>query len=80
MTARERVAAFLLAHQSRRLCDECLAHELGIDPSTAYRAAVKAPLEVLRVRPALAWAELRAAARGGAAALSAFTGRSRRRR
>jgi hypothetical protein len=45
-----------------------------------YRAAVKAPLEVLRVRPALAWAELRAAARGGAAALSAFTGRSRRRR
>ena len=42
MTARERVAAFLLAHQPRRLCDECLAHELGIDPSTAYRAAVKA--------------------------------------
>jgi len=42
MTARERVAAFLLAHQTRRLCDECLAREVGIDPSTAYRAAVKA--------------------------------------
>ena len=44
-----------------------------------YRAAVKAPLEILRVRPALAWAELRAAAAGGAAALSVFTDRSRRR-
>lgn len=44
-----------------------------------YRAAVKAPLEILRVRPSLAWAELRAAAAGGAAALSVFTGRSRRR-
>ena len=45
-----------------------------------YRAAVKAPLEILRVRPSLAWAELRAAAAGGAAALSAFSDRSRRRR
>jgi N-acetylglucosaminyl-diphospho-decaprenol L-rhamnosyltransferase len=44
-----------------------------------YRAAVKAPLEILRVRPSLAWAELRAAAAGGAAALSVLTGRSRRR-
>jgi N-acetylglucosaminyl-diphospho-decaprenol L-rhamnosyltransferase len=43
-----------------------------------YRAAVKAPLEILRVRPSLAWAELRAAAAGGAAALSVLTGRSRR--
>ena len=42
-----------------------------------YRAAVKAPLELLRVRPALAWAELRAAAEGGAAALRAFSDRSR---
>ena len=40
-----------------------------------YRAAVKAPLELMRMRPALAWAELRAAAAGGAAALRAFTGR-----
>jgi len=45
-----------------------------------YRAAVKAPLEILRVRPSLAWAELRAAAAGGAAALAAFSDRSRRRR
>lgn len=43
----------------------------------AYRAAVKAPLELLRRRPALAWAELRAAAAGGAAALRALSDRSR---
>jgi len=42
-----------------------------------YRVGVKAPLELLRLRPGLAWAELRAAAAGGAAALRAFTGRSR---
>ena len=42
-----------------------------------YRVAIKAPLELLRLRPALAWAELRAAVAGGAAALRAFTGRSR---
>jgi hypothetical protein len=41
MTAKERVAAFLSAHQARNFCDECLARALGIDPSTAYRAAVK---------------------------------------
>ncbi len=46
----------------------------------AYRAAVKAPLELLRRQPALAWAELRAAAAGGAAALRAFNDRSRSRR
>jgi GT2 family glycosyltransferase len=46
----------------------------------AYRAAVKAPLELLRRRPALAWAELRAAAAGGAAALRVFSDRSRPRR
>ena len=40
MTARERVRAFLLA-QPRAFCDRCLARALGIDPSTAYRAAVK---------------------------------------
>jgi GT2 family glycosyltransferase len=45
-----------------------------------YRAAVKAPLELLRVRPSLAWAELRAAAAGGAAALRALSRRSRPRR
>jgi GT2 family glycosyltransferase len=42
-----------------------------------YRVVVKAPLELLRVRPLLAWAELRAAAAGGAAALRAFSDRSR---
>jgi len=41
----------------------------------AYRAAVKAPLELFRGRPALAWAELRAAAAGGAAALRALSDR-----
>lgn len=46
----------------------------------AYRAAVKAPLELLRRQPALAWAELRAAAAGGAAALRALSDRSLRRR
>jgi N-acetylglucosaminyl-diphospho-decaprenol L-rhamnosyltransferase len=45
-----------------------------------YRAAVKAPLELLRVRPALAWAELRAAAAGAGAALRAFSDRSPPRR
>jgi N-acetylglucosaminyl-diphospho-decaprenol L-rhamnosyltransferase len=44
-----------------------------------YRMAVKAPLELLRRRPALAWAELRAAAEGGVAALRALSGRSPRR-
>jgi len=41
----------------------------------AYRAAVKAPLELLRLRPALAWAEVRAAAAGGFAALRALSDR-----
>jgi len=40
-----------------------------------YRAAVKAPVELLRLRPALAWAELRAAAAGGLAALRALSDR-----
>jgi hypothetical protein len=39
MTAKERVAAFLLEHATRAYCDACLARALGIDPSTAYRAA-----------------------------------------
>ena len=45
-----------------------------------YRIAVKAPLELLRLRPALAWAELRAAAAGAGAALRAFSDRSPSRR
>ena len=43
--------------------------------TVAYRAAVKAPLELLRLRPALAWAEVRAAAAGGCAALRALSDR-----
>jgi hypothetical protein len=41
MIAKEKVAAFLVTQQPRSFCDECLARALGIDPSTAYRAAVK---------------------------------------
>jgi hypothetical protein len=40
VTARQRVAAFLVT-QPRAFCDACVARALGIDPSTAYRAAVK---------------------------------------
>jgi len=43
--------------------------------TVVYRAAVKAPVELLRLRPALAWAELRAAAAGGLAALRALSDR-----
>jgi GT2 family glycosyltransferase len=41
----------------------------------AYRAAVRAPLFLLRARPALAWAELRAAAGGAWEALRVLSGR-----
>ena len=43
--------------------------------TVVYRAVVKAPVELLRLRPALAWAELRAAAAGGLAALRALSDR-----
>ena len=42
MTAREQVVAFLVAHHPRSFCDGCLGRALGIDPSTACRAALKA--------------------------------------
>ncbi len=42
MTAKERVAAFLIPHQPRGFCDQCLARALGIVPSTACRATRKA--------------------------------------
>jgi GT2 family glycosyltransferase len=49
-------------------------------PLTAlYRAAVKAPLELLRARPRLAWAELRAAASGSLSAAQAAAQRFYRR-
>ncbi|HWE25066.1 MAG TPA: glycosyltransferase family 2 protein [Myxococcales bacterium] len=46
--------------------------------TAAYRVAVKVPLELFRGRPALAFAELRAAIAGSAAALAALPGRSRK--
>jgi hypothetical protein len=39
-TAREQVTAFLVA-RARAYCDVCVARAFGIDPSTAYRVAVK---------------------------------------
>jgi len=50
MIAREKVAAFLLAKEPRSFCDECVARALGIDPSTAYRAAVKAGRSMMCIR------------------------------
>jgi hypothetical protein len=41
-TARERLAAYLVARAGRNFCDACAARALGIDPSTAYRAATRA--------------------------------------
>jgi GT2 family glycosyltransferase len=46
--------------------------------TAAYRAAVKMPLELLRGRPGLAFAELRAAVAGAAAALGALPTRFRK--
>ncbi len=40
-TARERLAAFLTARSGDNFCDACAARALGVDPSTAYRAAAK---------------------------------------
>lgn len=52
---------------------------LALVPLTAaYRALVKAPLELVRLRPALAWAELHAAFSGTAAAVLAAVARARR--
>ena len=41
ITVRERVTVFLLERPLRNYCDACLARALGIDPSTAYRAATR---------------------------------------
>jgi hypothetical protein len=41
MIAKDKVAAFLLAHRGRAFCERCLARALGIDPSTGHRAATK---------------------------------------
>jgi len=42
ITAKERVAAFLIPHQPRGFCDQCLARALGIVPATACRTTMKA--------------------------------------
>ena len=55
-----------------------LAKALALIPATmAYRAAFKAPLELIRGRPAHGWAEIRAAVLGGLDAACALSGRSR---
>ena len=41
MTAKDRVSAFLVTRSGKNFCDACVAKALGIDPSTAYRAAMK---------------------------------------
>jgi hypothetical protein len=41
MSVRERVITFLIAQRLHNFCDQCVARALGIDPSTAYRAATK---------------------------------------
>ena len=40
-TAKQRLTAFLVERQGRNFCDACAARAIGIDPSTAYRAAEK---------------------------------------
>jgi hypothetical protein len=41
MIARDKVAAFLLAHRGRFFCERCLGRAVGIDPSTGHRAATR---------------------------------------
>ena len=41
MIARDKVAAFLLAHRGRPFCERCLGRAVGIDPSTGHRAATR---------------------------------------
>jgi hypothetical protein len=40
-TARERLSAFLQTRPGHSYCDACAARALGIDASTAYRAATR---------------------------------------
>ena len=49
-TAKERLAAFLVARGGYNFCDACAARAIGIDPSTAYRAAAKTTQAVGFVR------------------------------
>ncbi len=41
MIARDKVAAFLMAHRGRYFCEPCLGRAVGIDPSTGHRAATR---------------------------------------
>jgi hypothetical protein len=41
MIARDKVAAFLVAHRGRCFCERCLGRAVGIDPSTGHRAATR---------------------------------------
>ena len=41
MIARDKVAAFLLAHRGQFFCERCLGRAVGIDPSTGHRAATR---------------------------------------
>ena len=40
-TAKQRLTTFLVERRGRNFCDACSARAIGIDPSTAYRAAAK---------------------------------------
>lgn len=40
-TARQRLTVFLAARPGMNFCDACVAKAVGIDPSTAYRAATR---------------------------------------
>ena len=40
-TARQRLTMFLASRRGTNFCDACAAKAVGIDPSTAYRAATR---------------------------------------
>lgn len=40
-TARQRLTIFLAERAGSNFCDACAAKAVGIDPSTAYRAATR---------------------------------------
>jgi len=40
-TAKQRLTALLVERRGHNFCDACAARAVGIDPSTAYRAAAK---------------------------------------
>ena len=40
-TAKQRLTTFLIERRGHNFCDACAARTIGIDPSTAYRAAAR---------------------------------------